>query len=181
VLALNKVDLLAAGERADIERQLAEAGLAGAVRVYTSAETGAGLDELRGHLHGRTCVLVGHSGVGKSSLLNALRPGTEQSTATGREFDGKGRHTTTSSSLWELEGGTCIIDTPGVRSFGVGEVDRGDLAAAFPQIERLAQACRFTDCRHEDEPECAVLEGAAAGELPASLLAAYRNVLRMPE
>jgi ribosome biogenesis GTPase len=176
VLALNKVDLLAADERADIERLLAAAGLDGALRVYTSAETGAGLDELRGHLRGRTCVLVGHSGVGKSSLLNVLRPGTEQSTATGREFDGKGRHTTTSSSLWELEDGTCIIDTPGVRSFGVGEVERADLAAAFPEIERLAQSCRFADCRHADEPDCAVRAAVTAGDLPTAVLAAYRSV-----
>jgi len=176
VLALNKVDLLAAGERADIEHQLAAAGLAETARVYTSAESGAGLDELRGHLRGRTCVLVGHSGVGKSSLLNVLRPGTEQSTAAGREFDGKGRHTTTSSSLWELDDGTCIIDTPGVRSFGVGEVERLDLAAAFPEVERLAQACRFADCRHADEPDCAVSAALTAGDLPAAVLAAYRSV-----
>lgn len=177
LLALNKADLLAADERVDAERELAESGLANVERVFTSAETGAGLDELRAHLSGRTCVLVGHSGVGKSSLLNVLRPGTGQSTSAGRAFDGKGRHTTTSSSLWELEDGTRIIDTPGVRTFGVGEATPADLAAAFPELALLAESCRFADCRHGGEPDCAVRAAADSGELAASVLAAYFKLL----
>jgi len=177
LLALNKADLLSADERVEVERELAECGLADVERVFTSAETGEGLDALRAHLSGRTCVLVGHSGVGKSSLLNVLRPGTEQSTSAGRAFDGKGRHTTTSSSLWELADGTRIIDTPGVRTFGVGEASPADLAAAFPEIAGLAEACRFADCRHAGEPDCAVRAAVDSGELAASVLAAYFRLL----
>ncbi len=124
--------------------------------VRYSKPTGKGLDELRDLLEGSTAVLVGQSGVGKSSLLNALAGEVRAKTGEISEATGKGQHTTTASRLYELENGARIIDTPGIREFGLGTITLEEVQQAFPEF--LDAGCRFRDCRHKEEPDCPVRE-----------------------
>lgn len=128
-------------------------------KLRCSAHTGEGIEDLRGLLARNTAVFVGHSGVGKTSLLNAL---TNLRVETGAVSDvtGKGRHTTTASRLYVLDNGGRIIDTPGIREFGLGEVTRAELDSAFPEF--AATHCRFSDCKHRGEPGCGVADARGA-------------------
>ena len=122
--------------------------------VYCSTKTGQGIDELRDRLAGSLAVLTGHSGVGKSSLLNALTEQEQARVGALSDETGKGRHTTTASRLYHLKNGARIIDTPGIREFGLGPVTQEELKAAFPEF--TAERCRFADCTHREEPDCAI-------------------------
>ena len=141
-----------------------------------STVTGRGMDELTPYLQpGKTLVFLGSSGVGKSSLVNALAG--EEIMATGgiREADGKGRHTTTHRQLVRLSSGVLIIDTPGMRELGMADAMDG-LESAFADVERYLGKCRFSDCRHEREPGCAIRAAIAAGELDAARWEGYRKL-----
>lgn len=167
VVCVSKVDLLeTAGERDEVEEALAPYRALGHPCLTVSSATGEGLEELRRELVRTTAVFVGQSGVGKSSLLNALEPGFELRTNDVRASDGKGRHTTTTSTLLRLSDGSRVIDTPGIRAFGLFDLDRGRLAAFFPEFVAHAPACRFRDCQHLTEPGCAVLEAVERGAIP---------------
>jgi ribosome biogenesis GTPase / thiamine phosphate phosphatase len=133
--------------------------------IATSCSTGEGIDELRAAIRARTCVFAGHSGVGKSSLMNALFPELAYATA---EAGKKGRHTTTSSCLHEDADGTRIIDTPGIREFGLWRIGPQELRHYFPEFAEFATRCRFRDCTHAHEPDCAVI-GAALPRYPQYL------------
>jgi ribosome biogenesis GTPase len=136
----------------------------GVALVVTSAIDGRGLDTLGTRLQGGRCAaLLGRSGAGKSSLVNALSGGTDQRTGTVRTTDGRGRHTTTRRALVTVGGGS-VIDTPGLRALGLWEPEMG-LRLAFPEISELAASCRFNDCRHQNEPDCAVLLARDTGRL----------------
>ena len=141
-----------------------------------SARTGFGLDGLQPYLQpGRTLVFLGSSGVGKSSLVNALA-GEELMTTGGiRETDDRGRHTTTHRQLLRLKSGVLIIDTPGMRTLGLWEAAEG-LESSFGDVERFLGKCRFSDCRHEREPGCAIRAAIAAGELDAARWESYRKL-----
>ena len=175
-LVLNKVDLVTLDEA---ERMIAEAAVP-LSHTVSSAKTGAGIDTLRATLRGRTSVFVGHSGVGKSSILKRLLPGTEIVTATVSEKSGKGKHTTTSARLYPLPEGGHIIDTPGVRSVALGETSAAETGALFPEI-REAGSCRFNTCTHRVEPGCSVLEGVRRGTIPGNVYARYRKLLEEVE
>ena len=142
--------------KSDLSDETSEVAGYGIPIVCCSTKTGQGIAQLRDRLAGRVAVLTGHSGVGKSSLLNAL---TEEGRARVGELNdetGKGRHTTTASRLYLLKNGARIIDTPGIREFGLGPVTLGELKAAFPEF--TAERCRFKDCSHQKEPGCAIRE-----------------------
>jgi len=115
-------------------------------------------------MRGQTLVLLGSSGAGKSTLTNTLLGAPVQNTGAVRANDGRGKHTTTSRSLHRLPGGACVIDTPGLRTLRP-DADETSLAAAYDDIAALAARCRFRDCRHADEPGCAVREGVGADRL----------------
>ncbi len=148
--------------------------------VYASARTGAGLAELRSLLTGKLAILTGQSGVGKSALLNRLLGDEVQRVGEVRDYDGRGRHTTTASSLHEVGPATFLIDTPGIRSLGLWKIDPEELRYYYPEFEALASQCRFRDCRHLSEPDCAVRAGAAAGELPDYRYDSYRRLMTDP-
>ena len=154
----------------------AERVASGAEIRVISARTGYGLDALRPYLQpGKTAVFLGSSGVGKSSLVNALA-GEEFMTVGGiREEDGRGRHTTTHRQMIRLSSGFLIIDTPGMRELGMWQIDDG-LEEAFADVERYLGRCRFSDCRHEREPGCAIRAALAAGELDPARWESYRKL-----
>jgi ribosome biogenesis GTPase len=175
VVVLNKADLLAD----PLERAHEVWAVAPGVPVVAiSATTGAGLDEVGAHLlPGRTAVLLGSSGVGKSTLLNALLGEARQAIGDVRAGDSRGRHTTTHRELFRLPGGGLLIDTPGVRAIDVSGAGEG-VATTFEDIEALAGDCRFGDCRHASEPGCAVLAAVDDGRLEAGRLEAHRQLER---
>ena len=141
--------------------------------VTTSAATGQGVDELLAHLRpNRTAVLLGPSGAGKSTLVNRLLRDESEATGEVREGDHKGRHTTSSRHLLVIPGGGVLIDTPGLRSVGLTGAE-GGVALAFPDVEEMAEGCRFRDCRHTGEPGCAVVGAVEDGRLDRDRVASY--------
>ncbi len=126
---------------------------------------------------GKTVAFLGSSGVGKSTLINSLSGKTSQRTDAIREDDDKGRHTTTSRSLHLLPSGGLLLDTPGMRELQIVDTEQG-IAETFPEIEALASKCKFSDCRHESEPGCAVMNAILSGELDERRLNSYRKLLR---
>jgi ribosome biogenesis GTPase len=147
--------------------------------LCTSTVTGEGLAELKQVLTGKVSVLVGKSGVGKTSLLNALQPGLGLRVAEVNNVTGKGRHTTTGQEMYMLEFGGAIVDTPGVREFGLWDLDQDDLALFFPEMRPFVGSCRFgLDCQHDDEPGCAIRKAVSAGKVSPRR---YQSYLRLKE
>ena len=186
VACINKVDLLTTdAERAELEALLRPYTELDLPLVRVSASTGDGVEGLRDLVRGRTCVFVGHSGVGKSSLLNALDPSGGRAVGAVRDHrgehggrgGGRGRHTTTSSSLRELGDGTRVIDTPGVRAFGLEHLAPADVLAGFPDLEAFAADCRFSNCAHAEEPGCGVRAAVEAERVAKSRYTSYRRIV----
>lgn len=176
VIVLNKADV---ATDVDGLRVAAEAVAPGVEVHPISALQGDGVEPLRvAHLaRGRTAVVLGSSGVGKSTLVNALVGAERQRTGAVREDDSRGRHTTTHRELVRLPGGALLIDTPGIRSLGVAGASDG-LEPTFSDIAEIALRCRFSDCRHEGEPGCAIRAALADGQLSADRLASHRKLER---
>ncbi|MEZ4598021.1 MAG: ribosome small subunit-dependent GTPase A [Chloroflexota bacterium] len=175
VVLLNKSDLCD-----DVPARLGEvrAIASGAPVLVASALHAQGIDALEAWTGpGRTVVLLGMSGVGKSTITNLLLGEARQAVREVREGDSRGRHTTTSRELFQLPNGALLIDTPGMRSLGLWDADDG-LDRAFTDIEALAATCRFADCSHEVEPGCAVIAAIEAGTLDADRLRARRKLQR---
>jgi len=173
VVVLNKSDIAL-----DLEAAVTEVhGMAAGTRVVvTSAVSGEGIQELRAMLPaGTTGCLLGSSGVGKSSITNALLGEDRQAVRALREDDSKGRHTTTRRELFRVPGAGLLIDTPGLRTVGV-LADEVGLAASFADVEALGRRCRFNDCRHEGEPGCAVQAAIDDGSLDAGRLASHHKL-----
>jgi ribosome biogenesis GTPase len=141
--------------------------------VTLSAKGGWGVDDLLDRVGQRTVALIGESGAGKSTLVNALMAGDVAAEGDVREGDSKGRHTTTHRELHLLDGGGILVDTPGIREVGIW-TDTEAVAESFPEIDELAERCRFRDCAHEREPGCAVRAAVADGRLAPERLAAWR-------
>ncbi|MCR9075078.1 MAG: ribosome small subunit-dependent GTPase A [bacterium] len=188
VIAVNKADLLPSDELEQTLRKLdpyREAGIPIAVCAAAPGDDSSSrVDELRRLLAGKTCAFVGHSGVGKSSLANALDPRLGIETGQVRGLDQRGRHTTTASAMHiidnpeEFGGGEIrVIDTPGVRFFGLADVSPEELRWLFPEFEPYVHSCKFTDCSHEHEPGCAVKAAVERGELSAVRYDTYVRLL----
>lgn len=147
----------------------------------TSAHSGEGIEELRERLDGRVTVLTGQSGVGKSSLLNALIPGLDLRVGKIGERKGRGRHTTVSSALYTYPQGGYVADTPGLQYLALWGVDPVDVARGFSEIAAIGQGCRFADCRHRSEPNCAVRQDVEKGRIHGRRYESYLGLLRESE
>ncbi len=178
ILCVNKIDLPDSEEEREREiEDLAPYRAIGIPIVLTSAEARTGLDELRGAIGRRRCVFVGHSGVGKSSLLNAMDPALDLATKQISEVTNRGTHSTTSSTLFRIPGGGEVIDTPGIRQFGLWDLKRADLRWYFPEFVGRAEDCRFRNCTHTSEPECGVKRAVASGVIPSARYETYSRIL----
>ena len=173
-IVITKADLPELPEE-PVETVLADYLALGVPSLAVDGRTAEGIAAVRELIGGRVAVAAGHSGVGKSTLINGLTGGA-QTIAAIRELNQRGRHTTTTSRWLDLPGGGAVIDTPGVRSFALADVDVHDLGSAFPEIAAIRASCRFSDCRHMGEAGCAV-EGAISPER----LDSYRKLVEEVE
>ncbi len=173
VICLNKIDL---GIPADVAEMARVYQRIGYPVLFTSAVTGAGLDDLRAALRGHTTAFCGPSGVGKSSLLNAMQPGLGLAIQAVSQATGKGRHTTSSVTRFALDVGGCVVDTPGLRELGLYDVAPEDVDVYFREMAPYIDHCRFPDCIHLTEPGCAVLAALERGEISPER---YESYLRL--
>lgn len=175
LIIVNKIDLLAPGVPDEVFGLYREIGYH---VIYTSTKTGAGIDELRQALVGKVSALAGPSGVGKSSLLNLIQPGLGRAVSEISVSTGKGRHTTTATQLFPVDGGGYIADTAGLREIGMWEMDEGEIAAGFREFRQFSPSCRFSGCTHDREPGCAVRAAMERGDIAPQR---YESYLRLIE
>jgi ribosome biogenesis GTPase len=176
IICVNKVDLAPAGDPGAPRRKLEVYRELGVQVLYSSAQTGEGVDELRALLRGRTTALAGLSGVGKSSLLRAAEPGLDLKVGEVSERKHEGRHTTTQVSLHPLAAGGFVVDTPGIREFGLSGMKPADVLRYYPDLGFVGQGCRFEDCAHLDEDGCAVRAAAGRGRVSAMRYDSYKKI-----
>ena len=173
-ILLSKIDLQDAEAVAEFRAVYEGAGY----RVLeVSAKEGRGVEEVRQLLAGRTTLVSGNSGVGKSTLVQAIDPSLDIRTGEISDSHHKGRHTTTFSTMYPLAEGGAVIDTPGIKGFGLLDIDDAELWHYFPEMMRVAPGCRFYNCTHTHEPGCAVVEAVRAGEIAWSRYESYLKIL----
>ncbi|MHC5067594.1 MAG: ribosome small subunit-dependent GTPase A [Planctomycetota bacterium] len=170
LIILNKCDLGDPGDVRDLYRGLG-------YEVFTTTATTDPVSTLRQALAGCRCVFAGQSGVGKSSLVNALYPQLQARVGAVSDVQRKGRHTTTAARSYAFDDGTCLVDTPGIRECGITGLEPLDVALLYPDIARLHPDCRFHNCSHRHEPDCAVLAALDHGSLDLRRYLSYRSII----
>ncbi len=177
IIVINKVDLLTPESRQELEEKLLHYRNLEIQILWTSTKTSNGIESLQQQLTDKSSVLVGPSGAGKSSIIKQLLP--DQEIAIGALSAGisKGKHTTSVSTLYQLSSGGSLIDSPGIREFGIWDLNEETIRNGFREFDKYAGRCRFSNCRHLSEPGCAISEAVAAGELSAGRVENYRQLI----
>ena len=178
LICLNKIDLVTGEEEQDIRFWLRFRQQVGYPVLFTSAIEGTGLEELKQVLGDKTSVLFGQSGVGKSTLLNALQPGLKLRVKPVSARSGLGVHTTSTAELLPLDMGGYVCDTPGIRKLRFWGIEKTDLMHYFPEMDAYLDECRYPDCLHRSEPNCAVRDAVNEGNISASRYQSYLHMLQ---
>lgn len=178
VIVINKIDLLVDEDEVEYLEAVKNLYEVIGYKVITmNALVGKGLNELKETLQGKTTLLSGNSGVGKSSIINLVLPGVNLKTGSVSESHHTGMHTTTFSEMFELPEGGCVIDTPGVKGFGTIDFEKSEVAHYFKEIFAISADCRYNDCTHTHEPGCAVLEAVENHYISQSRYQSYLSIL----
>lgn len=180
-VVINKADLLDAEERKLAEDFLGVYADLGYDVLIASATTGEGMEEFKRWLKGRTVLLSGHSGVGKSKMVNWVDPSLKVKVGEISDYHQMGKHTTTYARMYPLSFGGFIVDTPGIRGFGLVHFEKEELAGYFPEMRRLLPECKFYNCMHVKEPDCAVKAALVTGEVAQTRYNSYLNMLEESE
>lgn len=178
VLLFNKVDLYDEQELAQVKYLAALYRNIGYECIGISAVTQKNIDKVKALMQGKTCVISGHSGVGKTTLINAIDPALNLKTAEISIQHQQGQHTTTFAEMFDLDFDARIIDTPGIKGFGVVDIEKEELSDYFPEFFALKSECKFNNCLHIDEPQCAVKEALERDEIAWSRYKSYLQILK---
>lgn len=176
-IIFNKADIYKKKEQEKFDLWSEMYGSIGYEVFRVSVKENSGIDALIAKIRGKTTLFSGHSGVGKSSLLNAILPNLQIKTQDVSEWSGKGMHTTTFAEMYDLPGGGRIIDTPGMREFGLVDISRQELSHYFPEMRVRLNNCQFNNCLHINEPGCAVKEAVIGGEIAEDRYVSYATIL----
>jgi ribosome biogenesis GTPase len=178
LILFNKIDLCKSPEAQEVlETYQGIYSEAGYPCLMVSAQTGEGMPELLTAIQNKTVLISGHSGVGKSTLVNLVCPAETQRTQQISDFHNKGQHTTTFAEMFEMPHGGLLIDTPGIKGFGLVDMEEEEIDNYFPEIFKIKQDCKFHNCKHLNEPGCAVQRAVENGTVAVSRFTSYVNIL----
>jgi ribosome biogenesis GTPase len=177
IIVINKIDLLQTKDEAVLEHWIEVYGSIGYPVIPISLQTGKGMDTLKNVLQNKTTLLSGHSGVGKSTFINALLPELDLRTTEVSDWSGKGMHTTTFAEMFDLPEGGSIIDTPGIRELGLFDMDKYELGHYFPEIRNTMNNCQFNNCLHLNEPNCAIKNAVLSNGISEDRYISYVTML----
>lgn len=177
IIVFNKVDLMQNGFDEILSETIQLYERIGYPCLKTSAKTGEGLEELKSLLSNKTTLLSGHSGVGKSTLLNTIEPTLNLKTGIISNYSKKGQHTTTFAEMHPLNFGGFIVDTPGIREFGLVDFDLNEVSHYFKEMQPLIGQCKYNNCMHVNEPECAIQAAVASGQISEQRFSSYLSII----
>ena len=178
LIVFNKTDRYANKQSTELKDLIAVYENIGYTCLTTSARTNSGIDALKAAVQNKINVFNGHSGVGKSTLLNLIQPGLNLKTSEISDYHQTGKHTTTYSALYKLNFGGYVIDTPGIKGFGMLEMEPWEISHYFPEIFRISEHCQYNNCSHTHEPGCAVKVAVEKGEIAGSRFTSYLGLLQ---
>ncbi|MGX2968967.1 small ribosomal subunit biogenesis GTPase RsgA [Ursidibacter arcticus] len=181
LIVLNKIDLLDVKARQEVEKQLAIYQKIGYQTLCLSADSGENMATLDAYLAQGTSIFVGQSGVGKSSLINRLLPEVNAQTGAVSDISGLGQHTTTASRLYHLQQGGNLIDSPGIREFGLWHLEPEQITQGYREFQSVLGTCKFRDCKHKDDPGCAVREAVESGKIDSVRFENYHRLIESRE
>ncbi len=177
ILLFNKTDTYTPDELSELHQLAGQYGQIGYVCIAISATTGENVDRVKQAMLGKTSMFSGHSGVGKSSLINCLVPGLDIKTAQLTDQHAQGKHTTTFAEMYDLPFGAQIIDTPGIKGFGIVDMEKEEIGNYFPEFFQRKSGCKFNNCLHLDEPQCAIKLAVDANEIAQSRYNSYVQIV----